>query len=99
MSNKLEALFDAVIVKPLEVEETQFGSIIVPDMGKDRNVHGEVITVGPGMEIAGVGFVPTILKEGDIVVLPTMGFTKIEHEGVEYFIGNERQVLAKVVEQ
>jgi chaperonin GroES len=99
MSNKLEALFDAVIVKPLEIEETQFGSIIVPDMGKDRNVHGEVIAVGPGIEVAGVGFVSTILKEGDIVVLPTMGFTKIEHEGVEYFIGNERQVLAKVVEQ
>ena len=99
MSNKLEALFDAVIVKPLEIEETQFGSIIVPDMGKDRNVHGEVIAVGPGIEVAGVGFVPTILKEGDIVVLPTMGFTKIEHEGVEYFIGNERQVLPKVVEQ
>ena len=46
--SKLEALFDAVIVKPVEIEETQFGSIIVPDMGKDRNVHGTVIAVGPG---------------------------------------------------
>ena len=97
--SKLEALFDAVIVKPLEIEETQFGSIIIPDMGKDRNVHGTVVTVGPGIEMPGVGFVHTVLKEGDMVVLPTMGFTKIEHDGVEYFIGNERQVLAKITEE
>ena len=31
---KLEALFNAVIVKPIEAEETKYGSIVVPDMGK-----------------------------------------------------------------
>ena len=41
--SKLEALFDAVIVKPLESEETQFGSIFIPDAGKDRNEQGEVV--------------------------------------------------------
>jgi chaperonin GroES len=96
--SKLEALFDAVIVKPVEIEETQFGSIIVPDMGKDRNVHGTVIAVGPGTYTVAGEFIPTVIKEGDMVVLPTMGFTKVEHEGVEYFIGNEKQVLAKVTE-
>ena len=36
--NKLEALFDAVIVKPLEEDgETMYGSIFIPDAGKDRN--------------------------------------------------------------
>lgn len=33
----LEALFNAVIVKPLEVEEETYGSIVVPDIGKDKN--------------------------------------------------------------
>ena len=61
---KLEALFDAVIVKPLEEEETTYGSIVVPDLGKDRNEHGTVIAVGPGREVAGIGFVETIVKEG-----------------------------------
>ncbi len=91
--SKLEALFDAVIVKPLEIEETQYGSIIVPDMGKDRNVHGTVIAVGPGTYTVAGTFIKTELKEGDVVVLPTMGFTKVEHEGVEYFIGNEMPEL------
>ena len=34
---ELEALFDAVIVKPLEEEETTYGNIIVPDLGKEKN--------------------------------------------------------------
>ena len=48
---ELEALFDAVIVKPQEEEETTYGSIVVPDLGKDRNEHGEVVAVGPGHPI------------------------------------------------
>jgi chaperonin GroES len=93
---ELEALFDAVIVKPLEEEETTYGSIVVPDLGKDRNEHGTVVAVGPGRQVAGIGFVETIIKKGDVVVLPTMGFTKLEHKGEEYFIGSENQILAKI---
>ena len=96
---KLEALFDAVIVKPLEEEETTYGSIVVPDLGKDRNEHGTVVAVGPGRQVAGIGFVETIIKEGDEVILPTMGFTKLEHQGEEYYIGPENQILARVDNQ
>ena len=93
---ELEALFDAVIVKPLEEEETTYGSIVVPDLGKDRNEHGTVVAVGPGRHVAGIGFVETIIKTGDVVILPTMGFTKLEHKGDEYYIGQENSVLAKI---
>ena len=93
---KLEALFDAVIVKPLELEETQFGSIFIPDAGKDRNEQGTVVAVGPGHQVAGVGFVPTEIKVGDIVILPTMGFSKLQFDNEEYYIGNESQILAKI---
>jgi len=93
---QLEALFDAVIVKPLELEETQFGSIFIPDAGKDRNEQGTVIAVGPGRYIAGVGFINTEIKVGDIVILPTMGFSRLQFEGDEYFIGPENQILARV---
>ena len=37
---ELRAFYDAVIVKPIEVEETVYGNIIVPDMGKDTNTFG-----------------------------------------------------------
>tara|TARA_R100000734_G_C3302649_1_gene93194 strand:- start:327 stop:728 length:402 start_codon:yes stop_codon:yes gene_type:complete len=92
----LEATFNAVIVKPLEVEEEKYGSIVVPDIGKDRNEHGEVVAVGPGQYTISGNFIETIIKVGDIVVLPTQGFTKLEHEGIEYYVGPENQILAKV---
>jgi chaperonin GroES len=94
--SKLEALFDAVIVKPIETEETMYGSIVIPDAGKDRNEHGTVIAVGPGTYTVTGTFLETEIKVGDIVILPTMGFSKLQHEGDEYYIGNEKQILARV---
>jgi chaperonin GroES len=96
MSFKLEALFDAVIVKPVEEEETQYGSIIVPDVGKEKNEKGTVIAVGPGKPNATGGWIDTTVKVDDIVILPTMGFTKLEYEGDEYYIGPENQILARI---
>jgi chaperonin GroES len=93
---ELEALFDAVIVKPQELEETTYGSIIVPDIGKDRNEHGTVVAVGPGRPTIMGEFLPTTVKIGDKVVLPTVGFTKLQHLGDEYYIGPENQILAKI---
>jgi co-chaperonin GroES (HSP10) len=94
---KLEALYNAVIVKPLELEETTHGNIIVPDLGNEKNKLAKVVTVGPGYYSATGVFIETVLKPGDTVVLPTMGFSKLEFEGEEYWLGPENQVLSKIV--
>ena len=96
---ELEALFDAIIVKPIEVEETTYGNIIVPDLGKEKNEKGTVVAVGPGKPTFSGTFIPTNLKVGDRVVLPTMGFTKLPYNGEEYYVGPENQVLARVNQQ
>ena len=95
----LKAKFDAVIVKPLEEQETAYGNIVVPDMGKDRNIHGKVIAVGPGKYTVAGKFLATETVVGTTVILPTMGFTKLEHQGEEYFIGPENQILAEVINE
>ena len=79
---KLEALFDAVIVKPIENEETLYGNIIVPDMGKEKNEYGEVIAVGFGRYTLTGVMIPMTLK--------------LPFDGEEYYVGPENQVLAKV---
>ena len=96
MSKELDALFNAVIVKSVESEETQYGSIIVPDMGNEKNQMGEVISVGPGQHTITGDFIKTISKVGDVVVLPTQGFTKLPYDGEEYWVGPENQILAKI---
>ena len=93
----LEAIYNAVIVKPIEEEETSYGGIIVPDLGSEKNKLAEVVAVGPGYHSATGTLIETILKVGDKVVLPTMGFSKMEYEGEEYWLGPENQVLAKIV--
>ena len=62
----IEALYNVVIVKPVEVEETMYGSIVVPDLENENNRTGQVIGVDPRrMEMV---FSPTQLLAGDIVV-------------------------------
>ena len=95
---KLQAIYNAVIVKPVEAKETTYGGIIVPDLGNEKNKLGEVIAVGKGYWSVTGNFIATVLLEGDIVILPTMGFSKLEHEGEEYWIGPENQILGKLVD-
>lgn len=92
----LEALYNAVVVKEIESQETTYGSIIVPDMENDTNKVVEVVAVGTGHYSLTGTIIPTQLKPGDIVVLPTMGFTRFQHEGNEYFVGKENEILAKL---
>ena len=95
----IEALFNAVIVQPIELEETTYGNIVVPDLGNEKNKTAKVISVGPGAQSITGDFLNTTLKPGDIVILPTMTFTKFEYKGEEYMIGRENDILAKITEE
>ena len=92
----LEAVYNAIIVKPVEVEETMYGNIVVPDLGSETNKTGEVVAVGPGKPTVTGNFIPTNVQVGDVVILPTMGFTKLEYDGEEYYVGAENAILARI---
>ena len=90
---QLKATFNAVIVKPREEEETMYGGIIVPDLGKEKALIGTIISVGPGQPSLSGELIPTVLKPGMEVMLPPLGPTKVELEGQEYWVCPENQVL------
>jgi len=96
---KLTAIYNAVIVKPVELEDEVYGNIIVPDLGNEKNKTGEVVSVGKGHYSATGTWISTTINVGDIVVLPTMGFTKFEFQGEEHWIGPENQVLAVITDE
>ena len=93
---KLEAVFNSIIVKPQEEEETTYGSIVVPDLGKEKGLRGIIVSVGPGYYSATGQFVESTLKVGQKVILPPIGPTKIENESQEYWACGENQVLAVI---
>lgn len=92
----LNALFNAVVVKPLPTEEKSYGNIIVPDIDKQNNEVGEIVAVGPGMKTITGEFIETTTKVGDIVVLPTVGFSKFTFEGDVLYVGREQELLAVI---
>ena len=91
---KLTTVFNSIIVKPQTQEETTYGNIVVPDLGKEKHLTGTIVSVGPGYHCATGEFVASTLKVGQKVILPQMGPTKIEFEGEEYYGTAENQVIA-----
>ena len=95
----LKATFNAVIVKPREEEESMYGSIVVPDLGKDKALRGTIVSVGPGQFSISGDLIPTTLHIGQEVILPSMGPNKIDFEGDEYWVCPENQILAVIIEE
>ena len=89
----VKALFNAVIVKPIEQDENTYGTIVVPDMGKEKNLRGEVVSVGPGHYTGMGNFIETTVKVGDEVILPSMGPTKMDYNGEEFYMIEENKIL------
>jgi chaperonin GroES len=95
----IKAVWDAIIVKVDEKAEKMHGKFIIPDLSQEKAIIGNVIDVGPGRwNNAGDALIPMSFKVGDRVVLPQVGPTKLEWDGVEYIAVSEAQVLALIVE-
>ena len=91
--SELNAVFDGVITKPITEEETEFGNIIVPDVGKEKSNTAKVVSVGPGKHTITGEFIETTIQVGDKVILPSMGPSKFDFQGEEYYICAENMIL------
>jgi len=88
---------DRILVKPIDEGEQMYGSIVVPDMGKEKPEMGEVLAVGPGRLSEYGQMIPVrSCKVGDIVLMPRIGTLRIDFEGDEYYIAQDREILAVV---
>lgn len=94
----LEPQNDRVLIKPIEEDEQMYGNIVIPDMGKERPEMGKVIAIGPGRQSEFGQYIRVNAKVGDIVLVPKIGTIRIEFEGDEYYITQDREILATVKE-
>ena len=86
-------LADRVLIKPIEAEESTYGNIVVPDMGKDRPDFGTVLAVGPGRYDNNGNLIPTCSEVGQQVIMPKYGANTVELEGEEYVLASESEIL------
>ena len=97
MNKKLTPANDRIIIKPIDEGEQMYGSIVVPDMGKERPEMGEVVATGPGRLSEFGKIIPVrSCKVGDTVIVPKLGTLKIDFEDEEFLIVQDREVLAVI---
>ena len=78
---KLRPLFDKVVIKRAEAEETTKSGIILPDSAKEKPELYEIVAVGPGGTVDGKEVAMT-LKVGEKVIAAKYAGTQIKLDGV-----------------
>ena len=67
----------------------------MPEKAESKVLNATVVAVGPGVRNKTGDFIPCAVKEGDKVLLPEYGGSKIEIENKEYFLFRESDILGK----
>ena len=94
-----EPVADKIILRKLEANDTTDGGVILPDIAQEDTWTGEVIAVGPGAILLDGKRTPMQCKVGDTVVYPKMGAKKLEHNGDEYIVCKENDILTVIKEK
>ena len=68
---------------------------MIPEKAQGKVQSATVVAVGPGARNDKGEIVPPSVKEGDKVLLPEYGGTKIEIEEKEYYIFRDTDLLGK----
>jgi len=90
---------DRILLKPVDEGEQMYGNIVVPDMGKEKPELGKVLAIGPGrMTEHGQIMIVRTCKVGDLVMVPKIGTLRVDFEGEEYYIAQDREILAVIKE-
>jgi chaperonin GroES len=90
---KIRPLYDRIVVKRIEEQETIRGGIIIPDSAKEKPQEGEVIAVGNGKRLEDGKLVALDVKVGDRILFGKYSGSDIKLDGDEYMIMREDEVL------
>ena len=88
---KIKPLADRVLVEPSAAETTTASGIIIPDSAQEKPQKGKVVAVGPGTKEN-----PVTLKVGDEILYGKYSGTELKHEGSDFLIMKESDILAKI---
>ena len=91
----IKPLFDKVVLKSAEVEETTKSGILLTGSAKEKPQMSEVVAVGPGGLVNGKEVVMTV-KVGDKVFVGKYSGTEVKLDGEEYTIVSQSDILAIV---
>ncbi|MBT3588827.1 MAG: co-chaperone GroES [Flavobacteriaceae bacterium] len=89
MALKIQPLSDRVLVEPQEAETKTASGLYIPDSAKEKPQQGKVVAVGKGKKDHDM-----TVKVGDLVLYGKYSGSELKHEGSDYLIMREEDILA-----
>jgi chaperonin GroES len=94
--SKLKPLNGIVVLKKIEEQEQTYGSIVIPDLGKEMPDSGIVVATSDTFNWHSGEYKSSEVKIGDRVLVPKMGTMAITLEGEDYILVKETEILSIV---
>lgn len=95
-TSALKPIGSHVIVQRSSAAEKSTGGIVLPENAKDKPKEGRVIATGNGKMLEDGKRQQMQVKAGDRVVFSSYAGTEVKHEGQEFLIVEESDILAVV---
>lgn len=100
----IKPLFDYVLVKPLQQEQTLPSGIVLPDSAKEKPQIGEIMAVGPGSDCCGGGCCSDeknkcehiVVKVGQKVLYKKWGGNEVKVGTEEWLLIEQKDIMAVV---
>lgn len=87
---RIQPISGNVLIEPSAAEEKSAGGIIIPDSAQEKPSKGVVSALAPDATDQ--------VAVGDHVLYKKYGGTEISHDGKDYLIVSDSDILAKYVE-
>ena len=84
----IRPLADRVLIEPTAAETKTASGLYIPDNAKENPSQGKVVAIGNSEDIT--------VKVGETVIYGKFAGTGITHEGVDYLIMPETEILAVI---
>jgi len=94
---KIRPLYDRVVVRRKEEEETSVGGIILSGSAKEKPNQGEIVAVGEGKLLDSGEVRALAVKVDDQVVFGQYGGNAITIDGEELIIMSESEIFGVIV--
>jgi chaperonin GroES len=89
----IRPLYDRIVVKRVEEQESTVKGIVIPDSAKEKPQEGEVLAIGHGKRLENGKLVALDVKVGARILFGKYSGNEIRLEGTEYIIMREDDVL------
>lgn len=89
----IRPLYDRIVVKRIEEQETTRNGIVVPDSAKEKPQEGVVMAVGHGKRLDAGELVALDVSVGDRILFGKYSGSETKLDGTEYIIMREDDVL------